>query len=45
MHCITFHYKKHRAGSTRATILPYDIVLTKAHRAVVSIMTMGCIVA
>ena len=29
----------------RATILPYAIILTKAHRAVVSIMAKGCIVA
>ena len=29
----------------RATILPLAIILTKAHRAVVSIMAKGCIVA
>ena len=29
----------------RATILPKDIILTKAHRAAVSIMAKGCIVA
>ena len=29
----------------RATILPLVIVLTKAHRATVSIMDKGCIVA
>ena len=29
----------------RATLLPYDIILTKAHRAVVSMMAEGCIVA
>ena len=29
----------------RVTILPYDVILTKAHRAVVSIMAKGCIVA
>ena len=29
----------------RATILPWAIILTKAHRAVVSIKTKGCIVA
>ena len=29
----------------RATILPKAIILTKAHRAVVSIMAKGCIVA
>ena len=27
----------------RATILPYAIILTKVHRAVVSIMAKGCI--
>ena len=34
-----------RGGSMRATILPMTIVLTKAHRAAVSIMAKGCIVA
>ena len=29
----------------RATILPLAIILTKAHRAAVSIMGKGCIVA
>ena len=29
----------------RVTILPYAIILTKAHWAVVSIMAKGCIVA
>ena len=29
----------------RATILPYAIILTKAHWAAISIMAMGCIVA
>ena len=29
----------------RATILPWVIILTKAHRAAVSIMAKGCIVA
>ena len=29
----------------RATILPYDIILTKARRATVSMMAKGCIVA
>ena len=29
----------------RATILPKAIILTKAHRVVVSIMAKGCIVA
>ena len=29
----------------RATILPYAIILTKTHRAVVSMMAKGCIVA
>ena len=29
----------------RATILPYAIILTKAQRAVVSMMAKGCIVA
>ena len=29
----------------RATILPYDVIVTKAHRAMVSIMAKGCIVA
>ena len=29
----------------RATILPKAIILTKAHMAAVSIMTMACIVA
>ena len=29
----------------RATILPYAIILTKAHRAVVSVLVKGCIVA
>ena len=29
----------------RATILPWAIILAKAHRAVVSIMTKGSIVA
>ena len=38
-------YKKHRGGSMRATILPLAIILTKAHRATVSIMAKGCIVA
>ena len=28
----------------RATILPYAITLTKAHRAAVSMMAKGCIV-
>ena len=27
----------------RATILPYAIILTKAHRVVVSIIAKGCI--
>ena len=42
---ILIYYKKHRGGSTQATILPYAIILTKAHRAAVSIMAKGCIVA
>ena len=29
----------------RAAILPSAVILTKAHRAVVSIMAKGCIVA
>ena len=29
----------------RATILPEALILTKAHKAAVSIMTKGCIVA
>ena len=29
----------------RATILPLAIILTKAHRAVVSMIAKGCIVA
>ena len=29
----------------RATVLPYAIILTKAHRAAVSVMAKGCIVA
>ena len=29
----------------RATILPYAFILTKAHRAAVSMMAKGCIVA
>ena len=29
----------------RATILPWAIILTKAHRAAVSMMAKGCIVA
>ena len=29
----------------RAAILPYAIILTKAHRAAVSIIAKGCIVA
>ena len=29
----------------RVTILPWTIILTKAHRAVVSITAKGCIVA
>ena len=29
----------------RATLLPKAIILTKAHRAVVSMMAKGCIVA
>ena len=29
----------------KATILPYAIILTKAHRATVSMMAKGCIVA
>ena len=33
-----YYYKKHRGGSMRATILPKAIILTKAHRAAVSIM-------
>ena len=37
-------YKKHRRGSMRATIL-YAIILTKARRAVVSVMARGCIMA
>ena len=31
-------YKQHRGGSTQATILPWAIILTNAHRAVVSII-------
>ena len=37
--------KKHRGGSIRATILPHAIILTKAHRAAVSILAKGSIVA
>ena len=29
----------------KATILPYAIILTKAHRAAVNMMVKGCIVA
>ena len=29
----------------RGTVLPMPIILTKAHRAVVSMMAKGCIVA
>ena len=29
----------------RATILPHAVILTKAHRAAVSMMAKGCIVA
>ena len=29
----------------KATILPYAIIVTKAHRAAVSTMAKGCIVA
>ena len=29
----------------RATILPWAVILTKAHRAVVSLMAKGCTVA
>ena len=29
----------------RATILPYAIILTKAHRTAVSMVAKGCIVA
>ena len=29
----------------RASILPYAIIMTKAHRAMVSMMVKGCIVA
>ena len=36
---------KHRGGSMRATILPQAIILTKAHRAAVSMMPKGCNVA
>ena len=42
---LTFSDKKHRGGSIRATILPWASILTKAHRASVSIMAKGCIVA
>ena len=28
----------------RATILPYAVILTKVHRAEISVMTNGCIV-
>ena len=38
-------YKKYRGGSMSATILPYAIILTKAHRATVSMMAKRCIVA
>ena len=33
--------KKHRGGSMRATILAEAIILTTAHRAVVSLMVKG----
>ena len=33
--------EKHRGGSMRTTILPYAIILTKAHRVVVSIIAKG----
>ena len=36
---------EHRGGSTQATILPSCITLTKAHRAAISMMAKGCIVA
>ena len=29
----------------RATILPWDIILTKAHKAAVCMMAKGCILA
>ena len=37
--------EKHRGVSTQATILPYSIILTKANRAAISMMAVGCIVA
>ena len=40
-----YYYKKHRGGNMRDTILPKDIILTKAHRVTVSMMVKGCIVA
>ena len=34
----------HRGGSMRITILPWAIILTKTHRAAVSMMAKGSIV-
>ena len=36
---------RNREGSMKATILPHAIILTRAHRATVSMMAKGCIVA
>ena len=44
MNYMEYYHKKHRGGRMRATILPQTIILTKAHRAAVSIMAEGCIV-
>ena len=38
-------HQKQRGGSMRAKILPWAIILTKAHRAAVSMMVKGCIAA
>ena len=38
-----YFYKINRRGSMRATIHPSAIILTKAHRAAVSMMAEGCI--
>ena len=44
-HISEYQYKKHRGASMRVAILPIGIILSKAHRATVSMMAKRCIVA
>ena len=43
MYIYVYYNRKHRGGNMRATILPCPIILTKVHRAAVSMMAKGCI--